>query len=356
VRVCSQRDARDVVERLLRRERPAGGRRVQAEMLRPVRRPAEAFADQPRPDLAGRPVLGDLLEEVHLGAVMQLDLVAEIVDTHALRQAGLDIGDAVADGEGGLLDRRRPRLLHVRAGDRNRQPRRHVVGHVLHHVGRQLHRRLDRHELRAARDVFLDRVVLDLQHEGIRIRPAHLGQREEPRHRNRPDAVRGGEDVPRLVERDAVEHDLDVLERRQRDADLAHLVARQRMVRVEPDLGRQVERDRDAAGRTVVEQIAIALVGVFGRAEAGIHLDLPKLLAVAAGREAARPGSFAGKAAVGLVAPARRLEICRRVDRLDLDAARRLEARLPRLGEFGRVLLGPQLLGVAQCLCVVGHA
>ena len=57
-----------------------------------------------RPDLANGTVFDDLLEKVHLGAEVQLDLGPEVVDAHALGQTGLDVGDGVADRKCRLLD------------------------------------------------------------------------------------------------------------------------------------------------------------------------------------------------------------------------------------------------------------
>ena len=96
-----------------------------------------------------------------------------------------------------------------------------------------------------------------------------------------------------LVQRDAVEQDLDVGQGVDRDADPADLLAHLGVVGVVAALGGQVERHRQA-GATLAEQVAVAAVGLLGGAEAGVLPDRPQPPAVpgrvvAAGeREAAR--------------------------------------------------------------------
>ncbi len=97
-----------------------------------------------------------------------------------------------------------------------------------------------------------------------------------------------------LVQRDVAEQPAHVLDRVDRHADLADLAARDRVVRVVPHLGRQVERDRQAhrAGR---EQLPVAGVGLGGGAEAGVLAHGPRTGRVHgrvdAARERVRTGS-----------------------------------------------------------------
>ena len=133
----------------------------------------------------------------------------------------------------------------------------------------------DRKKLRAASDVFLDRIVLHLQDEIARRVAMFLGERDEPGDRDRPYAIAGREDVADLVERNAVEHDLYIAQRGERDADRANLVHCKPMIEVEPDLGGQIECDRHARRLSLRHQIAIALVGVLRRTEAGVHFNVP---------------------------------------------------------------------------------
>ena len=83
---------------------------------------------------------------------------------------------------------------------------------------------------------------------------------EEQQHaRRRVDRHRGRD----LVERDPVERRAHVVDRVDRDAGAADLAEAARVVGVQAELGRQVERHRQP-GRAVLEQVAVALVGLLG--------------------------------------------------------------------------------------------
>src|SRR5581483_12292004 len=73
------RDAYDVVLRLLRGERGAAGLRVETKRHRTRVRGAEPLLHQPRPEAAGGPVLRDLLEEVVVGVEEEGEPLAELV-------------------------------------------------------------------------------------------------------------------------------------------------------------------------------------------------------------------------------------------------------------------------------------
>ena len=81
--------------------------------------------------------------------------------------------------------------------------------------------------------------------------------------------------MPDLVQWNAIEHHFNIGQRSQGNADLANLVTRHLVIRVIPDLRRQIERDRHPAGTALRKKVAIALVGFFCRAKSGIHFDFP---------------------------------------------------------------------------------
>ena len=89
-----------------------------------------------------------------------------------------------------------------------------------------------------------------------------------------------------LVQRDAVEQDLGVGQRVDRDTDPADLLADLGIVGVEAALRRQVERDRQARP-ALVQQVAVATVGLLGGTEARILAERPQLAAVSAREVAA---------------------------------------------------------------------
>ena len=120
------RGPRDVVEDVLRRERPARGLAMRAERQRTLVLRREALLHQLRPQEACRAQLGDLHEEVHADAEEERDARREGVDREAGVDGGADIFEAVGERVGELEIGRRPGFLHVIAGDRDRIELRHV--------------------------------------------------------------------------------------------------------------------------------------------------------------------------------------------------------------------------------------
>ena len=123
---------------------------------------AEAVAHDARPHPARGAELGHLLEQLAPGGEEERQ-----PRRRTRRRPGrattrrLDVGDAVGEREGELLGGRRARLAHVVAADRDRVPARQLAGAELEDVGHEAHRRLGRIDVRAARDVLLEDVVLD---------------------------------------------------------------------------------------------------------------------------------------------------------------------------------------------------
>ena len=83
-----------------------------------------------------------------------------------------------------------------------------------------------------------------------------------------------------------LEQELHIGQRGDGDAHLAHLRQRHRVVRVVADLRRQVEGDGEA-GLAVLQQVAVALVGLLRIAEAGVLAHSPEPAAVHGGLDAA---------------------------------------------------------------------
>src|SRR5207302_8487543 len=83
------------------------------------------------------------------------------VDRQAGGDGGVDVRDGVGQGERDLLNCGRALLTHVIAADRDRVELRQRLGAVRERVGDEAHRRLGRVDVRPARDVLLQYVVLD---------------------------------------------------------------------------------------------------------------------------------------------------------------------------------------------------
>src|SRR5205823_14627019 len=96
-----------------------------------------------------------------------------------------------------------------------------------------------------------------------------------------------------------LEQVLHVLERGDRDAYLADLAARDRCVGVVSHLGRQIEGDGET-GLSLLEQEAVALVGLRGRAEARVLPHRPQSRAIGARVDAARERKLPGRLAPGV--------------------------------------------------------
>ena len=109
----------------------------------------------------------------------------------------------------------------------------------------QPHRGRRRKHVGAARQIFLDDVVLDRAGQRSARRALLVGDRDVERHQPRRGGVDGHRGVHR-GERNAVEQRAHVAEVRDRHADLADLAARQHVIAVVAGLGRQIERDREA--------------------------------------------------------------------------------------------------------------
>src|SRR5439155_16223664 len=91
------RDAHDVVLRLLRREGRAAGLRVEAESLRLWVRDPEALLHDARPQAACGAELRYLLEEVVVGVEEERETLAELVRRQSRVERCLRVRDAVRE-------------------------------------------------------------------------------------------------------------------------------------------------------------------------------------------------------------------------------------------------------------------
>ena len=162
--------------------------------------------------------------------------------------------------------------------DVHRVPLRRLADAEENKVLGQPQRRAGREHIRAARQIFLDDVVLRRALQAGARRALFVGDRDIERHQPRRGGVDGHRGVHR-VERDGVEQRPHVADVGDRDADLADLAARQGMVAVVAGLGRQVEGDRQA-GLAFGEIGAIEPVRLARRRMAGVGAKDPRLVAL----------------------------------------------------------------------------
>jgi hypothetical protein len=130
-----------------------------------------------------------------------------------------------------------------------------------------------RADISAAREVFLDDVVLHRALKGRDVGPLFLGhgyvEGQQPR----------GGSVDRhgrvhLIQRDLIEQCAHIAQMRHGDAHLAHFAAREFMVAVIAGLGGQVEGDRKT-GLAAREVVAVERVGGAGGGMTGIGAEEP---------------------------------------------------------------------------------
>ena len=315
------RDSRHVVEGLLRGGRHAGGLCVSPQAHRLGLPRPEAIPHHGGPDAPRRPQLGDLLEEVVVDVEEEAQARREAVDVEAALDAGVDVAEAVGQGEGQLLHRRRARLADVIAGDRHGVEARHVAGAELDGVHHDAHRRLGWGDPLLLRDELLEHVVL---HGAAELVPRHallVGERQihGERHRRRAvDRHRRGD----AIERDVAEEHLEVRQSRNRHAFPAHFAAGAGVIGVVAHEGGHVERRRQPR-LALLEQEFEARIRVFRPPEAGEHPHGPEPSAVHRRIRPARVRELTGIAELVLVAPAR--QVIRGVERPDGDAGERLE-------------------------------
>ena len=309
-----QGDADDVDLGLLGLQGHPAGLGVEADLHRVGVPGPEPLRDDLRPHPPHRAELGDLLEDVVVAVEEEGEARRELVDREASLQRRFDVGDRVGEREGDLLDGRAALLADVVAGDRDRVPFRHVLPAVLEDVGGQAHGRLGRVDVVAARHVLLEDVVLDraaqLLGGDALLLADQLVEQQQDRRRS-VDRHRRGD----AVEGDLLEADPHVLDRVDRDPGAADLAVAERVVGVAAELGRQVKGHREA-GRAVLDQVAVALVGVFGRGEAGVLAHRPEPVAIHPLVNAAGEGRVPGLAQALLEAGG---DVVAGVEALDLD-------------------------------------
>jgi len=237
----------------------------------------------------------------------------------------LDVGDPVRQREGDFLHGGAARLADVIAADADRVPVGHLARAVVEQVRDQAHRRLGREDIRAARDVLLQNVVLHRPAQLRRLHALLLADRDVHRQQDRRRGVdrHAGRD---LVQRDALEQPRHVAQRGDAHAHLADLAQRHRVIGVVADLGGQVERHAQP-GLPGVEQEAVAGVGLLGGGVARVLAHGPQPPAIHRRLHAARERVFAGKAQVVHI----RIDVTRavrQVDAVQLDIGRRGEGVL----------------------------
>ena len=189
------------------------------------------------------------------------------------------------------------------SGDRDGVPLGRFVIGPGEHVGNDAHGVADGIDVGSARNVLLEDVVLHGAGELLHVGSGAAGDGNVERQQNarrRVDGHRGGD----LVERDAVEEPLHVLDGVDGHSHFTDLAECHGIVGVIADLRGQVESYRQPRGPVRNEEFVTA-IALFRVSHPGVLTHGPETTAVHRGLDAAREGVFAGEAEVAL-----RIKIC----------------------------------------------
>jgi len=255
--------------------------------------------------------LGNFEIEVHPDRPEEGQAAGEGVDVHAGGNTGAHVFHAVGQREGQFDGLVGAGFLDVITRNRDRVELRHVLRRVGEDVGDDLHRRLGRIDVGVPHHELFEDVVLDRARQLFLLHALFLGGDDVAGQDGQDGAVHGHRHG-NLVERDAVEEDLHVLDRVDRHAGLADVAGDAGVVRVITAVRGQVESDRNALAASG-ERLAVESVGGFGRGEAGVLADGPRLDRVHRRLRAAQEGRDTRQGIGELEV----LDILLRVQRLD---------------------------------------
>src|SRR6267143_5152708 len=249
------REAHDVVFRLLCGERGTGGLCVKAQHQGARILGTEAFRHDPGPETARGAVFGDFFKKIVVGIEEKRKLWRKFIDAESGVERGLDIGDAIGEGEGHFLDGGGAGFADVIAGDGDGVPLGKIVAAPRENIGDDAHRGAHRIDVRAAGDVFLQNVVLHgagkfLQAGALPFRNCHIETEQD---------CGGGVDGHGrgdFFQGDAVEERLHVFEEVNGNADFTDFAEGQRMVGIHAYLRGQIESD-GKTGLALAQEVAI---------------------------------------------------------------------------------------------------
>ena len=197
----------------------------------------------------------------------------KLVDLQAAFERSIYIGQSIGNSEGQFLNGGSSRLANMVATDADGIPTRHMARAKLDGIRHQAHGRLRWEKKLFLRAVLLEDIVLQ--------RAAQLSHREatllcvdnihSPDDRGRAiNRHRGGY----FIERQAIEQDFHVGQRRDGNAAFAEFSGGEWVVGVISIKSRHIKSSRETC-LTLGEQIFEALVGVFGGAETSKHTHGP---------------------------------------------------------------------------------
>ena len=195
------------------------------------------------PDAPRATKLGNLLKEIVVRVEKEAEARRESIHVETRVNGGLHVGHSIREREGDLLRGGRSGFAHVVAGDGNRVPLGHVVRGPRERVGHKAHAVADGIDVCAARNVFLENVVLHGAGKLARVRSCTPRRRDVEREQDGGGGVDGHRRGD-AVEGDAGEEALHVFEGIDGDSYLADFADGHGVVGVVADLRGQIEGNR----------------------------------------------------------------------------------------------------------------
>ena len=190
-----------------------------------------------------------------------------------------------------------------------------MLGAVGERVGDQTHRRAGRIDVGPPCHVLLQDVVLNGATEQLRVDPVLFGHQLVEEQENGGGGVDGHRRGD-LIEREAGQQQPHVSQRVDGHANLPHFALGAGMIRIEPHLGREVERTRKP-GLSGPEEELEPLIGRGGITEPGVLPHGPQAPPVHVGADP--PGIGVTPRLAQLLGRIPAVQISRAVDRSDLD-------------------------------------
>ena len=238
-------DAHHVVDGLLRGQGGAARLGVEAQHHGLGIGGAETLLHDRCPEAARRTELGGLFKQVVMGVKEEGQARGEFVERQSGRKRRLDVGNAIRQGEGDFLHRRRSRFTNVITGNRNGVPIRHFFAAIREGIHNESHGRPWRIDVGAASDVLLQNVVLDgaaqlVAADSLLFRDQLVEQQQ---------GARGGVDGHRrrhVIQRQSAQQEAHVVEGANGHAHFPHFAFGTRVVSVVTHLRGQVK----GAGQT----------------------------------------------------------------------------------------------------------
>ena len=122
---------------------------------------AETFFHDARPETTSRAEFGDFREEIQARGKDPRNTRRKRVHILTRFQRRFYVSDRVRERKGDLLHHRRPRFADMVRADGNRIPVRNLLRTIRERIRHQPHRRTRREDVRTARDVLFQNIVLN---------------------------------------------------------------------------------------------------------------------------------------------------------------------------------------------------